>query len=270
MRRWNSVAGLAILGLVTVATSVASVSYLLAANAGWGRQGQAAGGSFVRAVVDGIVFDHVLTNGELAQNAAIALAAQIDAHADYSATPGIVPSGVFEPDDILIEVLKQPGSLEVTSVSACENDANYTNSGVHIAAGLPQAVVLKPTAVAGGGTFNLRLDMVTAPNVNETINTSAGNVSGLIAAIQTALQNLGFSVDSRGPYLTIGKAGDSIVSIRVESTDSLIKHTCVGLETASPVQAVQMPLLGPFTVMLLSAGLLLAGILAIRRWVAAA
>lgn len=263
MRARRSTAGPARLILFTL---IVSVSLLQAAKSSSGRQGQAAGGSFVQAIVNGKSFIHPLSNGELAEDARDGLVAEINSDTRYSATSSTVPSGVFEPDDVFLEVLAA-GNNEVANLVACENDATYLNSGVHIAAGRSQAVVLKPTAVAGGGIFNVRLDLLNGADVDETINTTAGDISGLISALITALEGQGLTVMVTPTELRIGKDGDKIVSVRVSSDDALINYTCAGLqnqsEQGSPVPG--LPFLQPTGVVLLVTGLLLSGILMLRR-----
>jgi hypothetical protein len=229
------------------------------------------GGSYVRAIVDGQTFTHNLTSNELAQDARDALAALIDAHPDFMANATTVPSGIFETDDVVFEVLTATGA-EVDHLFACETDVNYTNSGIHFSGGRPQALILKPTAVAGGGNFILRFDMLTAPDFDQTFVTGKGDVSGLISAITTALEGLGFAVEETDAYLVITKAGDSFVSSRVEATDTLITETCVGMVSPTnppPPTPTILPMLRPTALRLLVAGLLLAGIVILWRKVTA-
>jgi hypothetical protein len=126
--------------------------------------------------------------------------------------------------------------------------------------------------VAGGGNYNLRLDMLIAPNVDVTIATSADDIAGLIAGITSELTGLGFTVQDTGSDLVITKAGDTFSSIRVETTDTAIKDVCVGLSGSpqGPASTPTLPMLHPTGLRLLVAGLLLAGILMIWRKVGTA
>ncbi len=266
MRQCRSAAGPVSLGTMILVMLVASISLLLAAKGGSGREGVSSGGSFVQAIVNGQTFTHDLTSNELAEDARDALAALIDAHPDFIANATTVPSGIFELDDVVFEVLTAASS-EIDRLFACETDANYTNSAVHISDGRPQALLLKPTAVAGAGTFNVRFDMLIAPDVDQTIITSAGDVSGLINALTSALEGLGFTVTETDAYLVITKLGDKFISNRVETTDTLITHTCVGMSSPAspPSPTPTLPMLHPTGMLLLVTGLLLGGILMIWR-----
>ena len=211
MRYFKSTVGQASSGLIILAIVIVSASLSLGDGSGVSKEGVSGGGSFVRAIVDGIPFTHTLTAGELAEDARDALVALVDAHPDYIASATAVPPGPFEPTDVFFEVLTS-ASGEVISQFVCENDANYENSGVQFDSGRSYVVILKPTAVAGGGSFNIRLAMSIAANVNETINTSAGDVTGLISGIISALQGLGFTVTDSGSQLFIQEP-DGVFSV---------------------------------------------------------
>ena len=248
--------------IIVIAALGASASSLMAAKAGSGQQNQGASGSFVQAVVDGQTFTHTLGSGQLAQSARNALAALVDAHASFIADPNTtLPPGWFDPNDVLFQVLTS-ASGEVTSLYACENDQNYSNSGVHFASGRPEAKILKPTAVAGGGNFNLRFDMLTGSDVNENFATSAGDVTGLNNAIKSTLTSLGFSVGDTGTHILATKPGNSIISARVAATDTQITFSCVGLEPVTPMAVPTMNLYG---VLLLAVALLLSVLLLMQR-----
>ena len=81
----------------------------------------------------------------------------------------------------------------------------------------------------------------------------------------------GFSVVDTGTEFEITKVGDKFFSSRVDSTDPLIEHTCMGMISPPPSgeQSAALPLLHPTGLLLLAVGLLLAGILIIRRKAAA-
>jgi hypothetical protein len=269
MRYFKSIVGPASSGLFILAIVIVAASLSLGGNgSGVSKEGVSGGGSFVRAIVDGMTFTHTLTAGELAEDARDALAALVDAHPNYTASPTTVPPGPFEPTDVFFEVLTS-ASGDPNSQFVCENDANYENSGVQFDSGRSYVVILKPTAVAGGGSFNIRLDMSFAADVNETINTSAGDVTGLISGIISALQGLGFTVTDTGSQLYITKTGDTVLAARIESTDTLFNFNCLGLTNSSPPQPPQpptdLPALHVAAVVLLVTGLLLAGILMLRR-----
>ena len=248
--------------LFVILAILVSISILPAGKGGSGRQSQAAGGSFVQIVVDGQPFTHVLTPGELAEEAGAALALLIDSHPAYQASVTTVPPRIFENDDVFIEVLTQSGG-EIVSLAACENDGTYENSGVSIAGGRPRVEILKPTVLAGDGSFNIRFDMLIGPNVDETFSTTGATLSLLIEEIISTLEGLGFQVIETGTHLIVTKSGDSFNSVRVSSTDEQITETCV--EITSTTASPGIPALQPGGLIVLIAGLLLTGILILRR-----
>jgi hypothetical protein len=252
------------LGLAIAAVLIAAISQLPAAKAVSGRQNQVADGSFISATPDGRLFTHTLSTGEPAPSARDALVGIINDDdgfmADANAT--VPPGFVFESDDVVYEVLTASGS-ELRSMIACENDANYTNSGVHFPGGKPQIFVRTPISVAGDGIFDLRIDTVLGPDANLNIDT---DVPDLIGTIIAELETLGFTVSVSGADFRITKAGDVFRSVRVESTDSSITHTCARMRD----QGASFPAMSQYGVVLLVAGLLLAGIVMIRRKMATA
>lgn len=251
--------------LVVVVVLIAAISQLPAAKLSGGRQGQVADGSFISARVDGQLFRYTLSTGETAEDARDGLVATINLDDNFMAESTTVPPGVFEPDDVFYEVLTASG-FELDSVIACENDANYTNSGVHFPDGKPLALVRTPTSVAGDGVFDLRLDMVVGPDAHLTIPTG---VSDLVGTIMSDLVDLGFTVTVVGTELQITKTGDNFLSVRVESTDSSITHTCARMRGQSPPSTV-FPMMSQYALLILVVGLLLAGLVMIRRKMAAA
>ena len=252
------------LSLVIVAVLIAAISQLPAAKAVTGKQNQVADGSFISATVNGRLFTHTLSTSESAPDARDALAGIIDVHGDFMADENatVPPGFVFEPDDVVYEVLTESGS-ELRSMTACENDANYTNSGVHFPSGKSQIFVRTPTSIAGDGVFDLRIDTVLGPDANLTIAT---NVPDLVGTIIAELNALGFTVSVSGADFRITKSDDVFRSVRVESTDSSITHTCARMRD----QGASFPVMSQYGVVLLVAGLLLAGIVMIRRKMTAA
>ena len=272
MRKSRFVAGPVSLGLMILVVLIASISLLAAGKSGNARQAQNSDGSFVQAVVDGgtapgrepITFTHDLPAAQSAEDARDALVALIDAHPQFTAAATTPPPRIFEVDDVFYEVLPAVNpSGELESIRACETDQNYTNSGVWVSdAGRLESVVLKPTAVAGGGIFDLRFDMDIGPNFVEAFATSAGDVSGLISTITSSLTGAGFTVTDIGSELVITRPADRFIAARVESTDGLITDTCVELRQSAQSS---LPTLHATGLLLLATGLLLAGILIIRR-----
>lgn len=249
--------------LVILAVLIAAISQLPAAKLSTGRQAQAAEGSFISARVNGRLFVHMLASGETAGVARNALVALINASDEFMAESTTAPPGVFESDDVFYEVLTATG-FELDSASACENDAHYTNSGAHFPGGKPEARIRAPTSVAGNGVYDLRIDLAVGPDAHLTIPT---NVGDLVGTITDDLIALDFTVEVFSGELRITKAGDNILSIRVESTDTGINHTCAVLQTPGPLT---FPAMSQYAVVLLVVGLLLAGLVMIRRKLKAA
>jgi hypothetical protein len=246
-----------------VAVLIAAISQLPAAKLTTGRQGQAANGSFISATVNGTVFTYTLTPDDSAEAARNALVALINADARFTAENTTVPPGVFEPDDVFYEVLPAIG-FELDWSMACENDKNYTNSGVHFPGGRSEARVRMPTSVARDGVVDLRIDLVLGPNAHLVIPT---DVADLVGTITADLIALGFTVEVLGTELQITKTGDNILSVRIESTDSSFIHTCATMRDSA---AATFPVMSQYAVVLLVVGLLLAGLVMIRRKMAAA
>lgn len=263
MRHFRSTIHRGGFSLVIAAVLIAAISQVPAAKLSTGRQGQAANGSFISANVDGHLFTHPLSAGESATNARDALVALINADDRFMAESTTVPPGVFESNDVFFEVLTADGR-ELSTASACENDQHYTNSGVHFPGGRDEARVRIPFPVAGDGTYDLRIDLAIGPDAHLEIPTG---VSDLVGTIVADLIALGFTVEILGAELQIVKTDDYILSVRVESTDSSNIHTCAILrDRASP----SFPVMSQYAVVLLVVGLLLAGLVIIRRKLAAA
>jgi hypothetical protein len=263
MRHFRSTIHRGGFSLVIAAVLIAAISQLPAAKLSTGRQAQAADGSFISANVDGHLFTHTLSAGESAADARDALVALINADVDFMAESTTVPPGVFESDDVFFEVLTADG-FELDSASACESDANYTNSGVHFPGGRDEARVRTPTSAAGDGVYDLRIDLALGPNAHLSIPT---DVSDLVGTIISDLIALGFTVEILGGEIQITKPGDNILSVRVESTDTEITHTCATMRNPAPTT---FPVMSHYAVVLLVVGLLLAGLVIIRRKLAAA
>jgi hypothetical protein len=271
MRYFRSVSRRGGLILVIVAVLVAAVSQLPAGSGNEARKGLAADGSVIQATVNGVTFTYTLTTGELAEDARDGLVALINADPDFIADADApVPPGVFETDDVVYEVLNADSS-ELLSLMSCETDANFENSGVYFPDGRRYALIRKPTALAGDGSFDLRLDMISAPDVElPYVLPPGGNVADWILAITEALEDLGFTVLDEGTNLRIYKPDDYVISVRFATSDSLFTHTCAGIEGPSPTDPGDIPTLSQYALALLAAVLLLAGLAMIRRKQAAA
>ena len=88
----------------------------------------------------------------------------------------------------------------------------------------------------------------------------------MVSTITADLIDLGFTVEVLGTGLQITKTGDNILSVRVESTDSSINHTCATIRDSATI----FPVMSQYALVFLVVALLLAGLLMIRRKMAAA
>jgi hypothetical protein len=257
------------LSLAIAAVLIVSISQLHAAEAVSGKDGERGKGSFLSARVNGVLFEYDIVADETAAESRDGLVALIDADPDFMAVAkSKAPPGVFEVDDIVYEVLTESG-VELNSMTVCENDENYSVSGVFFPNGKSQARLLKPDAVAGGGIYDLRFDVYPGSDVALSIPTVPGGVAILINAITTGLTDLGFEVTDLGSELEISRPRVYFVSGRVETKDASITHTCVGLSGPSlpsaPPGATSIPTLSQYALVLLAVALLLVGLSMIRK-----
>jgi len=227
-----------------VALLILGISGLPAGVGTHGRTGQTAGGSEVRYTINGRIFRVVLTPGQSVASVAAALEAQIDA-AGFVAT---VVSDPEDPNNSSLDITL-PGGGELTQLSVCENDANYANTGVKFSMGKGIAIIGKAAAVSANGNYRLRVNVWDGTDYDTTFNTTVppnNTHTGLNASVMASLAGAGFTVQDLGTNcgsfgtlmgaagcFSVSKAGDMVVSTRVEATDTGLKEFCISEEPTS-------------------------------------
>ena len=258
--------------LLLVALLVLGITQLPAGVGTHGVQGQVATGSEVRYTIHGTTYVRSNITGQTADALRDSIRAEINLDPRFVAINGVDPE---DPNGASIDVTLEGGS-EVTQMSVCENDGTFNDVGVRMAAGKAVAILNKPPA-SGSGNYRLRINLWDGADYDVTFNAADANKdtpAELLAAISSSLTAAGFNVADMGSScgsfgsgisaagcIGISKAGDMLVSTRVNTTGAVLKEVCIGQEpTSSGIPTVSQ--YGMFALVLL---LTISAIVMMRR-----